>query len=186
MHIKTAMYKFILYFNIKKIKVMKTIEIKLYKFSELPEEAKEKAIEKLSNINVDYNWWEGVYEDAEQIGLKLTGFDIGRGNYCEGELQECHTTVAENILEQHGKDCETYKTAKSFLDELNELTGQHENIEDCPEDEIENLENNFLQSLLEDYRIMLQQEYEYRTSTEVVTEMIEANDYDFTEDGEIY
>jgi myo-inositol catabolism protein IolC len=37
---------------------MEIKEVKVYKFNELDEKAKEKAIERYSDINVDYDWWE--------------------------------------------------------------------------------------------------------------------------------
>jgi len=55
---------------------MRVKEIKLYKFDELSEEAKEKAIEKLYDINVDDSYWyECTIDDAKEIG-KLMGIDI--------------------------------------------------------------------------------------------------------------
>ena len=166
---------------------MKTVEINLYKFSELSEEAKEKVLQSFSNINTDSDWWDGVYDDAANIGLTLTEFDLDK-MYVKGHINYSNSAAetAETILSEHGKDCETYKTAKSFLSDLDALTGQYPNIEDCPEDVIESLEDDFIQSLLEDYRIILHHEYEYLTSKEAIIETIEANDYDFTEDGELY
>jgi hypothetical protein len=162
---------------------MKTITLNVYKFSELSEEAKEKAINKLYDLNIDYEWWDSVYKDAEQVNLILTEFDIA--SYCKGNFKYSPTDTAELIAVGHGKDCETFKTAKQFLNDLNELTGKFEDIEDCPENDIENLEDDFKQSILEDYRIMLQKEYEYRTSEAAIIESIEANDYDFYDTGEL-
>lgn len=164
---------------------MKTVEIKLYEFSELSEEAKERVLSEHWDINIGFEWWDGVYEDAEQIGLKITGFNLDHKSI-SGQFINSAPETAESILLNHGKMCETYKTAKLFLDDLNELTGKYPNIEDCPEDAIEALEDDFIQSLLEDYRIMLDNEYEYKTSDEAIIETIEANEYVFTEDGEIY
>ena len=48
------------------------------------------------------------------------------------------------------------------------------------------LEAEFLKSILEDYSIILQKEYEYLTSREAVEETIEANDYHFTENGNLF
>ena len=164
---------------------MRTIEVKLYSFDELSEEAKEKAINNLRDINVDYNWWDCTYDDAAQIGLRITEFDLDHKSI-SGKFIDSAPAVAEAILAEHGKICETYKTAKSFLSDLDELTGKYPNIEDCPEDEIEALEDDFLHSILEDYRIILDNEYDYLTGEEAIIETIEANDYDFTEDGKIY
>lgn len=165
---------------------MRTIRTKVYKFSELSEQAKEKAIEWGYDLNVSYDWWESVYEDAENIGVKITGFDIDRASYCKGDIIGTHEETAKLILEQHGEQCETYKTAKNFLAELDAVA---ERYKDKGEDnwdeqsEIEAQEDDFLKSLLEDYRIILSKEYDYLTSREAIIESIEANEYEFTVDG---
>ena len=86
---------------------MKTISINLYSFDELSEEIQQKVIEKNYYINVDYGWWEFTYEDAANIGLKLTEFDIDSGNYCKGEFTLSVSEVAANIFSNHGEQCET-------------------------------------------------------------------------------
>jgi hypothetical protein len=164
---------------------MKTIQVNLYQFSELSENAKQNAISKLFDINVDFDWWSYIYEDAKRIGLKINEFDLDRNRYCKGEFINSPTESAEIIILEHGKNCETYKTAKEFLNDLNELTSKFENIEDCPEDDIENLENEFLYSICEDYSIMLQKECEYLQSEESIIETIEINEYDFDESGNL-
>jgi myo-inositol catabolism protein IolC len=168
---------------------MKTIEIKLYKFSELSEEAKQKAIEKHYDINVDYDWWQNTYEDARQIGLKITSFDLDRNRHAKGEFLLSACEVAQNILNEHGESCQTYKTAQSFMEDwqpvfndyMNEESENYESRE--LEGEMQEMEDDFLKSLCEDYSIMLQNEYEYLYSDEAIIETIEANDYDFTENG---
>jgi len=164
---------------------MKTItrEYKIYKFNELSEEAKENAIKKQYDINVDYDWWRCVYEDAAQIGLKITGFDIDRGSYCKGNFTENALDVANKIIESHGKDCETYKDAQLYVKAHAEIEGKTPDAEDVDTDDID---DEFLKTLLEDYRITLSREYDYLTSKEAIIETIEANDYDFTEDGKLF
>lgn len=168
------------------------IERKLYKFEELSEEGKEKAIEKLYDINIDYDWWDSVYEDAKNIGLKIEEFDIDRGAYCKGKFIESAEECAHKIIDDHGESCETYKTAEEYLkqrdimvntaekDENGELIDEYE-----LDNELDDLDREFLKSLCEDYRIMLQHEYEYLTSEEAIKETIEANEYEFTENGEL-
>ena len=168
---------------------MKTISINLYKFSELSEEAKQKAIEKLYYINVDHDWWAFTYEDAKNIGLKITSFDLDRNRHAKGEFIWDAKDVAEAILENHGKHCETYKTAKNFLDEVSPLIKKESELDYRDYDleaEISDLQDEFLKNLLEDYSIMLQNECEYLQSEKSIIETIEANDYDFTENGDLY
>lgn len=161
---------------------METRSYTVYKFNELPEQARQKALENLYDINVSHNWWEFVYEDAKTIGLKITGFDIDRSNNCSGDWLVSPYEAIKLIKENHGKKCETYKTAMAYAKKFRTLgkdTDGGERIED------EGLEDDFRNSLLEDYRIMLQKEYEYLTSEEAIIKTINANDYDFTEDGKI-
>jgi len=171
---------------------MKYKKIKVYEFNELSEESKEKAIEKLWNINVDYEWWDCVYDDAENIGLKIKEFDLDRGSYVKGEFTISALEVASNIFREHGESCETYKTARLFMDEYEPvfsdyMNEQSENFESGElEDKMLDMESEFLKSLCEDYRIILQNEYDYRISTDEIIETINANGYEFTEDGKLF
>ena len=170
---------------------MRKIEINIFKFNELNEEAKQNAISNLYNINIDYNWWEFIYEDAKNIGLKITSFNLDRNRYAKGEFILNAPEVAQNILSNHGKECETYKTAESFLEVwqpifnayMDEESEKYESSES--EDEMQELEDDFLNSLLEDYSIILQNACDYLQSDESIIDTIEANDYEFTEDGEM-
>ena len=163
-----------------RVKITKT---NVYKFDELSEGAKDRAIEKLYYINVNHDWWDYVYDDAEEIGLKIEGFDLGRANYCKGKFTQSAEDVAKAIIENYGKDCETYKTAMEYLNALEVLRN---GIEDEDEDvDTEEIDEEFLKSLCEDYRIMLSREYDYLTSRESIIETIEANEYEFDEDGNL-
>lgn len=170
---------------------MRTIAVNIFKFNELNEKAKQNAIRNLSDINVDYNWWEFIYEDAENIGLKIMSFDLDRNRHAKGEFILNAPEVAQNILSNHGKECETYKTAESFLEVwqpifnayMDEESEKYESSES--EDEMQELEDDFFNSLLEDYSIILQNACDYLQSDESIIDTIEANDYEFTEDGEM-
>lgn len=49
----------------------------IYTFDELPDAAKEKAREWYRNGQLDYDWWEFVYDDADKIA-SIIGIDIDR------------------------------------------------------------------------------------------------------------
>jgi hypothetical protein len=174
---------------------MKTVTLNLYQFSELTDEAKENAIKELYDINVDSDWWNSTYEDAAQVNIKIKGFDIDRGSYVNAEFIESAYNTANLIILNHGESCETYKTAKSFIEDWNNLVSKYSdgvNINKVTEDneydfdnEADDLENDFLQSISEDYRIILSNEYDYLTSEKSIIETIEANEYDFTEYGQL-
>lgn len=170
---------------------MRIIETKVYTFDELSEEAKQKALENLAYINVEHlEWWEFTYEDAKRVGIKITGFDIDRRNECTGELLYDMEEVAENILKEHGEQCKTVAIVKRFL------AGKADILDDAKRDEngdfedewevdnlIDKLEKEILEDLLDEYLTILRNDYDYLISEEAIKETIEANEYEFLEDG---
>jgi hypothetical protein len=171
---------------------MKKVTITLYTFNELNEQAQKKAIEKLSDINVSFDWWESTYDDAKNIGLKLTGFDLDRNKHAKGDFIDSAELCAEEIMEEHGDESDTYKLASTFLADLNFLNIDLEkaeqekgNSDECYtiQGKIDDLKAQFLSDLLEEYATMLQKESEYLQSEQAIKETIEANDYTFEEDG---
>ena len=125
----------------------------------------------------------------ERIGLKITEFDLERNRHCKGQFNLSACEVAQNIFNEHGESCETFKTATKFMEEwqpifsdyMDEFHKDYESGES--EDKMMELEEEFLHDLLEDYSIMLQHEYEYLTSEEAIIETIKANEYEFLETG---
>lgn len=145
---------------------MRTItkEITLYKFEELSNSAKERVREWLTPDS--YDWWDGITEDLNIIGLELVEFDLDRRSMCRlGVKEDLHHT-AKQILENHSKECDTYIAAEQYIN----------NDFDAKE---------FLHELQECYRIMLEKEWEYLISDECIQETCEVNEYEFDENGEI-
>jgi hypothetical protein len=69
---------------------MKTIQLNLYEFAELEENAKQKAIEADRYINVDYHWWDVIYDDfiaiCQTIGITVDKATIFfKGFYSQGD-----------------------------------------------------------------------------------------------------
>lgn len=166
------------------------------------DEVKDKAIEKQWDINVDHGWWGGVYECAAEIGLKITGFDIGRSWEITGEFADQAWNVANSIIKNHGDQCETYQTAKRYMDateaarafitrvdnsrySLTNKNAVYDKYRAC-EESLEDAAHEFLHDLSGDYLVILDKEYEYLTSSEAIEETLRANDYEFNEDGTIY
>jgi len=173
---------------------MRIKETKVYPFDELSDEAKEKAVEGLCDINVDYEWWEGIYDDAETAKLRLTEFDIGRGNYCRGDFIEYAKDTVDAIIENHGENCETRQTAEEFIVDSAKLSIKYPFSPDADGEDINETDRTreqgdvnaeFLRSILEDYRIILQKEYEHLGSEAAIIETIKTNEYEFTVDGKL-
>lgn len=167
---------------------MREKTIKLYQYSELSDTAKERARQWfLESDRFDYEW-DCLKDDAEAIGLNLTEWDYGR--YAKGDFLEdaCHCAV--QIIKNHGDVCETYKTAEKFSSDRDKLIEMAPRNEDGELDNeyaldqaLDVLEREFLASILEDYRVNADKQYDYVQSEEYIAEMMEANEYEFTEDG---
>lgn len=138
----------------------------VYTFDELSDDAKQKALEDNSEINVEYwEWWDSIEGDANEIGLDITEFDTDRQTI-GGKLTDDLQGVCKAILANHGKNCDTYKLAEQW---------QHKHGEDN--------EQEFLKALLGEYLQMLIQEYEFCTSDESIADTLIANEYEFTKEG---
>ena len=174
---------------------MKTKTITTYSFDELSEDAQDKAIEKLANINCDYEWWDSICDDAEAIGLKIASFDLDRNRHCKGHLTQDPLAVIELIKANHGESCDTYKLAiewenkftqyKDAID-YDDLHDQDDDFEPrfC-ESDLEDDSEEFSRALCEEYACILQKEYEYLGSRETIVETIKANEYEFDENGNL-
>ena len=163
--------------KIRKI-TMKTINV--YEFNELNDEAKEKAINHFCDINVDYEWWEGIYEDANETDIKITGFEMDR--YCNIELYDTLFNTMNKIMQCHGKMCDTHKLAEEYSRRRNDLVyefGDGDTVFEDNEGDFdraeEELDEEYTKFLAEEYRIMLIKEYDYLTSEEAIIETIECN-----------
>jgi hypothetical protein len=165
---------------------MKTKSYTVYTFDELSEEGKQKAIERYADINLDHEWWDSIYEDAANIGLKITAFDIDHGRYAKGGFTQSPKDVMQAILENHGETCETYRTAKKYQEEIQGIDQKYDKSEEFDNyEEYDEIGEKFLKSLLEDYRMMLQREYEYLTEETQIIDTLKGNEYDFTGNGKI-
>jgi hypothetical protein len=170
---------------------MKTHTINTYSFTELSDAAKQTAIEQMRDINCRDQWWDCTYEDAAGIGLKITSFGLDRNRHAEGELTLSPLEVAANIIRDHGDECDTHKIAQKFLDEHDPIFAEYMAAEDEDknyelEGQLQDIEEQFLADLLEEYAYTLQAESEYLYSDEAVIDTIEANDYQFTENGKLF
>ena len=157
---------------------MKTKTINLYEFDELSDQAKQRAIANNCGINVDYReWYHSVYDDAENIGLKITGFDLDRNRHCTGQAIDDVLTIAHKIKTEHGFDTPTHELANEFIKDYAALD------EDIDTGELRDFENKFLKSILKEYSILLQRKCEWLTSEEAIVDSLRANEYEFLEDG---
>lgn len=168
---------------------IKTTQKTVYSFSELTEKAQDKAIDNLYELNIEMEWWNYTYEDAERAGFKITEFDIDRGNMIRGELAMSVLDSIKAVMEDHGKESDTYKTAESFLARAELLEAQEDDDNcgtyDANDYTMDDLTEEYTRAMLEEYLSILRKEYEYQASREQIIETIEANNYEFDENGKL-
>lgn len=204
----------------------RVMETTVYKFDELSERAKEKAREWFREGNLDYDWWEFVYEDAERIaerlGIEFRTHEVKlygggarhdsciyfRGFYSQGDGACFEGTYSykkgsvKAIKEYAPQD----KTLHSIAEGLYEIQRQHfyrvtasvkhsghychaycMDIEVDVDGRYDKEASDGVTELLRDFANwiykQLEAEYDYRMSDEAVDQDIEANDYEFDEDG---
>jgi len=158
---------------------MREVKIKLYQYSELSETAKEAARDWWRSVDDGSDAWDNVREDAAQVCIKIHVLSDTRAN--QGGFTNSALDTAKRILENHGAECETFKTATHFLG-ARDAAAKHPD-EDARADVLEELEHEFLAAILEDYRVYHKKEVEYHDSEEYIAEVMEANEYEFTKDG---
>ena len=163
---------------------MKTEKINTFNYNELPDNIKEKVIEKHYDINVDFEWWDHLEYELKEMGIELISFDIDHYK-CELKFINGGHEIADYIINEHGEKCDTYKNASLYLKNRDEIV---DNSKDEYEMDIEldELRDEFKKDLEQDYLIMLRDNYEYLTSEEAIKETIIANEYNFTTDGNIF
>lgn len=139
----------------------------VYKFHELSEEIKSKVIDRYWDINVEFEWWDNIYDDAKQIGLEIESFDLYREGDIETKLILSEAEICENILKNHGEKCDTCILANEYLKK-------------------NRTKEEFRYELSEEYLSMLRKEYEYLTSEDAIIEAITCNEFEFTINGKFY
>lgn len=161
---------------------LKTIEV--YTAKELKESFPKGFLKAYHNFQeCNYYWYENVYEDASEIGLKILSFDCGRGNDIDGNFIISATDCAEKIIKNHGETC---KIASDFIkkhqdikeDDFEYYSEYEEKIGECDED--------FLDEILKYYLKNLKEELEYTSTEDYFLEATESNEYEYDKFGRIF
>ena len=160
---------------------MRKIEVMLYEFRELNESAKEKAIERFRDFNVDYDWWSNTYDGMAECGIVIHEFDTHRGTIWS-DIPDKYET-AKTVISDWGEKSDFHVLSKQFLLDREALIEKYGEPFILLDDESDLLKSKYHYDLNEEMLKMLREEYEYLTSDEAVIESIEINNYEFTEDG---
>jgi len=197
---------------------MRTIETKVYKFNELSEEAKENAIDKLRDINVDYNgWWEDDFlldiglpkniskkvdvilanEGCVMFNWERIYFNIDRNRYIQFVNLKVDDRYIDLFRQFLGIPKALWKNVYYTFSNKNNtyysynpntyIVFEHQENKDFTEKQwniLEKAQKKFDDLVFNAWQ-QLDSQYDYLISDESIIETIEANDYEFTEEGEL-
>ncbi len=99
-------------------------ETTVYKFNELSESAKQHAIEKLYDINTDYEWYQFTFEDITTIGalmgieidkIYFSGFSSQGDGACFVGNYAYKKNSVKSVIEYAPQDVELHRIVKGLL-----------------------------------------------------------------------
>lgn len=149
---------------------MRTIEVKLYEFNQLSDEAKRVAIEDARNLRWGYDWAHEAFSSLNAflgaLGTRALDYSIDWKNIHQSyvKVEECE--IDTDFEFDSGYSLTGYCMDYPLIETWNKTKDVDEAIEawlrDCAND------------------------YEYQISDEGIAEFIMDNEYEFTENGDIY
>ena len=169
---------------------MKTIEITLYKFDELSEEAQQTAIRSYQTQADYYDWWDDIYRNAKEVGVAIDSWDVRR-NYINVSFMLMAHDVANALIHFWGEDGDIGSASRNFLDDREVLYKKYAGDEASTYNEKlyeaeDELVDNFHSEVSEYFLKELRGELEWLESEEYTRGFLSDMDYDFTEDGKQY
>lgn len=178
---------------------MKTIETKVYQFEELSKEAKQTAIQRMreSEYEIGYAYSNDAIKSlqklAEAFNSELKDYKI---DWFEGYRNVISFDVPEYVQDWNKKQiASVIKSLGSYNKDTLRGDGECKLTGFCmDEDAIDGVRIAFLRGGITEVKELLMAGYkswfkacnsdaEYQISDEGITETIEGNDYEFTEDG---
>jgi len=186
---------------------MRIAQVEVYQFNELSEEAKEKAVNELRDINTEYSsWWDhdGLLDLSAKelksrritehltLSYKLVSFDFVRHHIRFESVEVNNDDAFRKFLRVHKrlwKKCHYafyYPSYPSTAKTVFEIEHQEGLSFTDKEEEILDRACKIMNDKINEALVSLEESYEYLTSRRIIIETIEANKYEFTEDGKVY
>ena len=149
-----------------------------YKYDELPDSAKAAARNWYQKYALEYEWWDYIYSDAAQVGLKITSFNLDKLDL-RGHLTMPIADSISAILGTHGEACNTHRLATQFRTDLHGLARNSPDYRYL----LDELTECYQTALCEEYRRLLQAECDWLLADAQIEDSIRMNEYEFTEKG---
>lgn len=148
---------------------MKQIVTTLYTFDELPQDAKQKALNQNYQINTEYpnEWYQYYIDELDDIGFEVIELELWQNKLAihpKIELKD----IAFRIMKYFEPKGRLYTIAKMKIENDN--------------DEIF---DDFIDRISDEYLRLINEEMEYLESEEAIIQTFRANDYHFDLNGKI-
>ena len=181
---------------------MREMNVTVYSFAELSDEAKERVLNEFCGINVEFNWWEDSFDEiraaGKLLGLRISDIHFDTDSYCTFDAHYRYARGAAKAIQAEfpwaddlcyvARDLQDLQRRRFYSLACEVTGGRSMNYYRCFRFGVD-YECEDLGDILDDFahwaRILLRDEYDYLTSDEAVKEAIEANEYEFTEDGKL-
>lgn len=185
---------------------MKTINVKVYQFNELSDDAREVAMNNYMEHYMD-SWYDYVLEDALNVDVYIEEFDVYR-NHCRVRFQQEAEDTAQAIIEEGyagalkeivqewqedvNNALRSYSKYDEYLDWISDrgFTEDDFDFDDWliyesgyAEDKL-NMDLDFLKQLADYYLKVLKDEYDHYTSESYIEDFYDCNEALFLESGE--
>lgn len=148
---------------------MKQIVTTLYTFDELPQEAKQKALNENYFINTEYpnEWYQYYIDELYDIGFEVVELELWQNKLAIHPKIELRD-IAFRIMKYFEPNGRLYTIAKMKIENEND-----ENFDD------------FIDRISDEYLRLINEEMEHLESEEAIIETFRANDYHFDLSGKI-
>ena len=180
---------------------MREMNVTVYSFDELSEAAQERAINELRPLNIEHDWYEYPYDTIRTAG-KLIGLDIdmiyfdtdlycifdASYEYVRGAVKAVQAEFPRmTALHEVAQKLQVLQKRHFYSLSCNVASQRDTNSYQCFRFG-EDYECD-LGVIIDDFAhwawVLLRDEYEYLTSDEAIQEMIESNEYEFDEAGNL-
>ena len=181
---------------------MREMNVTVYSFAELSDDAKERALNAFRCSNVEFNWYEDTFDTirtaGKLLGLEIDDIHFDTDLYCIFDAHYRYVRGASaavckgfswaDDLHKVAKDLQALQRRYFYSLSCAVTKGRSMNYYRCFRFG-EDYECEDLGDILDDFahwaRILLRDEYEWLTSDEAVKEIIIINEHEFTEDGKL-
>lgn len=152
------------------MRIIERNPITVYKFEELSDKAKQKAIDNHRYQYVSDTWWlEHIEEQLDYFGVKIERLDV-HWHHLDLVISD-YDKLVDGIKSAFGKETELYEAAVAY--EIYKDTDMY-------------AANDFRNYVQWEYMQIIQSEYNYLTRDEYIAEKLQDSYHEFYEDGETY